>query len=55
MKNNIIYKIIMVLGLICLCPRNENIALSNKFNNEIKRKVRNNYKLEREYWLEVRE
>lgn len=55
MKNNIIYKVIMILSLICLSPRSENIALSNKFNNEIKRKVRSNYTLEREYWLEVRE
>lgn len=45
----------MVLGFICMSPRKENIALSNLCSNEVKRKVRKNYKLEREYWLEVLE
>ena len=55
MKDNIVYVIIMVIGFICICPRGEYMALSNKCNNNIKRRVRNNYKLEREYYVEVLE
>lgn len=55
MKDTIVYKLLMALSFMLISPKSEILALSEHCNNNVKRKVRNNYKLEREYWLEVRE
>lgn len=53
-KDKIIVIGISVLSFICISPRNEKIASSNLFSNNVQRVVRNKYKLEREYYINIK-
>jgi len=44
MINNIISKMIILVGIILLCPKQEVIEISNFCNSKVQRLVRNNYK-----------
>ena len=51
----IISNIIVMLSMVCLSTKKENISLSNLFNNQVKRDIRNRYSYNREYYIEVSE
>lgn len=49
-----ISKLIQLIGVVLFSTRKEQIAVSNFFNNKVKRDIRNNYNYKREYWLVVK-
>ena len=52
-KTKIVTKLIIIMSVICLSQKTENIALSNLCCNDVKRNVRNRYSYNKEYWLEI--
>jgi len=53
--SKMISKIITVTGKIIRSPKKEQIAVRNLFGSKVKRNIRRNYPLEREYWIEIKE
>ena len=52
-KTNIVTYAIIGLSKICLSPISEVIALSNKCNNDVKRKIRSKYIYKTECYLDL--
>ena len=53
--SKMISKIITVTGKIIRSPKKEQIAVRNLFGSKVKRNIRRNYPLEREYLIEIKE